>query len=98
MKIHKIQVRNKPGAKGKITVGANTEVLLDGKPLKGAKSIKIQIQAKKVAKVVIELYAEVEADIKAFTHKKKTAAGGAVLGSYFRARPQKSTRFQSEPT
>lgn len=62
-KIHKIQVRNKPGAEGKLTTGPNVEVLLDGNNLKGASFLKFEVGAKKVAKVLIELYAEIEVDV-----------------------------------
>lgn len=61
-RVNKIQVRNRPGAEGKITVGANTEILLNGERVRGANFIKIEIGAKKVARVMIELYAEVEVD------------------------------------
>lgn len=58
--VHKIQVRNRAGSEGKITVGANTEILLDGQKLKGARFLKFEVSAKKVAKVTIEMFAEVE--------------------------------------
>jgi hypothetical protein len=61
-KAQKVTVRNKPGAEGRLTVGANTEVLLDGVRVRGVNFIKIEIGAKKLAKVTIELYAEVEVD------------------------------------
>lgn len=58
----KIQVRNRKGAEGKLSVGANMEVLLDGKPLGSANFFKFEVHSRKIAKVTIELYAEVEID------------------------------------
>ena len=60
--IHKIQVRPRSGAENTITTGANTELYLDGKLLKGARFIKFEVDARKVSKVTIELYAQVELD------------------------------------
>lgn len=59
-KIPKITVRNREGAEGKISTGANTEVLLDGKRLGSAYFVKFEVHAKKIAKVTIEMYAEIE--------------------------------------
>lgn len=61
-KPHKVQIRNRPGAEGKLSAGANMEVLLDGKRLGGATFVKFEVSTKKIAKVMIELYAEVEID------------------------------------
>lgn len=61
-KVSKITIRNRPGAEGAITVGANTEILLDGKRLGGASFVKFEVHARKVAKVTIEMYAEVEVE------------------------------------
>ena len=62
-KPHKIQVRNSEGSEGTTTRGMNTQVLLDGVPLKFCKSFKFEVEAGGVAKVVMEMYAEVEMDI-----------------------------------
>lgn len=59
LKAHKITVRKKEGAEGPMT-GANTEILLDGKPLKMATGLKFEVSATSVAKVTIELLADVE--------------------------------------
>lgn len=59
---HKIAVRKKPGTEGKISAGANTEIYLDGKLLAGAYFMKFEVHARKIAKVTIEMYAEVEID------------------------------------
>jgi hypothetical protein len=59
-KVPVLKVRNKkPG----ITTGANTEVTLDGKPLTNISFLKIEIRARKVAKVMMEMYVEVDAEI-----------------------------------
>lgn len=62
MAVHKLTIRNKPGTEGQPTRGMNTDIFLDGKPLRGASFIKFEVGAKKMAKVMIELYAEVEVD------------------------------------
>ena len=59
-KCNKITIRNRPGAEGKITTGSNAQVLLDDKPINGAYFVKFEVHAKKVAKVTIEMYAEIE--------------------------------------
>lgn len=61
-KAHKIQIRNRKGAEDRISSGANMEVILDGHRLGGASFVKFEVSAKKVAKVLIELYAEVEVE------------------------------------
>jgi hypothetical protein len=58
--VHKIQLKQKN--QNELLKGANTVVLLDGKELYGAKSIKIEVAACEVGKVTIELYASVEMD------------------------------------
>lgn len=58
---HKILVRNKnPGT---ISTGMNTEVFLDGKPLKGVTFIKFEVKPKGVAKVTIECIADIEFEV-----------------------------------
>lgn len=84
--VHKITLRNKKGTKGKISVGANVEVLLDGKPIKGASAIRIDVTAKSVAKVQIELYAEVDSELYSklkTTDKEKTGFVNAGTGKHF---------------
>lgn len=58
--VHKISVRPKPGHEGEITRGTNTLVYLDDQLLKGARFIKFEVDSRKVAKVTIELYAQIE--------------------------------------
>lgn len=56
----KLVIRNK--APGTISSGANTEVLLDGKPVRGVSFIKVEVKPKKLTKVVLEMYCEVEVE------------------------------------
>lgn len=59
--VHKLHIRNKnPDI---LSHGANTEVLLDGQPLKGVTFLKLEYKPTKLTKVTIEMYvrAEVEA-------------------------------------
>ena len=57
-KTHKIEVRQKPDS-GTVMTGANTELLLDGKPIKMVQGFKFEVQAGGVAKVTLEMIAEV---------------------------------------
>lgn len=58
VKPHKISIRNmKPG---EISSGMNTEVLIDGKPLKLCKFAKVEFHSKRLTKVTIEMFADVE--------------------------------------
>lgn len=61
--MHKIEVRNRAEAEGKLSTGRNTQVFLDGKQLGTVSRLKYDIDAKGVGKVILELYAQV--DIKA---------------------------------
>lgn len=55
---HKILVKNRnPGT---MSVGANTIVLLDGKPIKYCTFFKMEVKPKSLTKVIIEMYADVE--------------------------------------
>lgn len=58
-----IQIRNRAGAEDQLTTGGNTEVLLDGQVLRSARFVKFEVDSRKIAKVTIELYATVEADL-----------------------------------
>lgn len=55
---HKITIRQK--APDQISTGFNTEVLLDGVPLRGVTFLKLEIKPKRVTKLVIELVSEIE--------------------------------------
>jgi hypothetical protein len=60
-KVSKITIRNKhPDS---VSTGANTEILLNGMPLPSVSFVKIEIKAKKIAKVMLEMYANVEIDL-----------------------------------
>lgn len=54
---HRIVVTQRKGASRYMT-GATTEVTIDGKPFRGLKSISFDAQAKGLALVTVELYAE----------------------------------------
>ena len=56
---HRITVRQKAGSKG-LMVGANTEVLLDGVPLKYATKFSFDVEACGLAKCKIELLGHVD--------------------------------------
>jgi len=60
--LHRIQVRNKAAGSGKVMTGASTEVLLDGVPFRGVTFLKFEVKAKGVAKVLVEMFADVEID------------------------------------
>lgn len=60
--VHKLQIKQRAGTEDQISTGMNTQVLLDGKPLK-ASFVKIEASARKVTKVLLEIYATVEADL-----------------------------------
>lgn len=60
--VHKIEVRRRPGSEGTVMTGATTQVFLDGKLLVGAYFFKFEVHARKVAKVTIEMFAEVTID------------------------------------
>jgi len=57
-KPHKLTVKSK--APGTISTGANTEILLDGKPLKLVKFLKLEFHSKRVTKVQLEMYVDIE--------------------------------------
>jgi hypothetical protein len=63
--ISKLTVRNRKGTEGRITTGANTELLIDGTPVKGITFLKIEIKPAKVAKITIEMIAEVDVEMAA---------------------------------
>lgn len=56
--LNKLVVRNKnPGS---VSVGANTEVLLNGQPVEGLTDLKIHIAAGDVARVTFELVTDLD--------------------------------------
>ncbi len=58
LKMHKLTIKSK--APGEISVGANTQILLDDKPLKGVKFLKIEFHSRKVTKVQIEMFVDLD--------------------------------------
>jgi len=58
--VHKLKIFNR--SPGNISTGYNTVIELDGKPLKGAVSIKFEARANSISKVFVELLADVEID------------------------------------
>jgi hypothetical protein len=77
MAVHKLTIRNRSDRQGAISTGANTEVLLDGQPMKGVSSVKIECKALDVTKVTIEMYAEVDAEV--YSKLRKRAKGRSDL-------------------
>ena len=64
--MHKIELRDKrkeEDRKGQPTVGANCEILVDGEPLQGVRSFKLEVDAGGVAIVTIEMYGDFHANI-----------------------------------
>lgn len=55
-KVHKIEILNKEP--GEISKGANTEVLLDGAPLKGIRKIKYEVDASGLGVLSIDMLAD----------------------------------------
>lgn len=60
-KVHKIKVVNRPNGQ-RFQMGCTTEVFIDGVKLSGATFLKFEVKASSVAKVTIELLADVEFD------------------------------------
>lgn len=58
-----LKIRNKPGTEGMLTTGANVEITLDGQRVPLVTFLKLELKPKNVAKVTIELFAEVDAEI-----------------------------------
>lgn len=93
---HKIEVRRKPGSEGTMMTGATTEIYLDGNRLGGAYFLKFEVHARKVAKVTIEMFAEVlidDAIVELGEPVLKTSKGKRlapyVLGTYSPVDPDK---------
>lgn len=77
-----LKVRSKkPGA----TTGASTEVHLDGKKLGNLSFLKIEIKARKVAKVQMEMFVELDVELEPgdlTVQVTKVQGWHNVLGSY----------------
>ena len=59
-KLHSIKVRQKPGTEGKLSTGINTEIFLDGMPLRGVSFLKFEFKPSKPTKIQLEVLAHVE--------------------------------------
>ena len=68
----KLSIRNKPGCEGMVSTGANVQVLLDGNKIPMVSFLKIELKPAKVAKVTMELYVELDAEV--ITEELKTVA------------------------
>lgn len=77
IKLHKLEIRQKPETKeDKMMIGANTEVFLDGQPLRGVSFLKFEIKSAAVVKVMIEMFADLEVEaMMALPHKELKGTG-----------------------
>lgn len=50
-----LEIRQREGSEKNIMVGANTIVLVDGKPLRGAQAVKFEVNARGIAKATVTL-------------------------------------------
>lgn len=66
-----IEVRQREDSESKVMTGANTVLLVDGKPLKGAQSFAFEVSAKGVAKATITLVGRFKITGKVLTKKVK---------------------------
>ncbi len=57
-KPHKLTIKSKNPEE--ISTGANTEVLLDGKPLKLVKFMKLEFHSRRITKVQIEMFVDLD--------------------------------------
>lgn len=81
-KMHKIEVRRRPISEGEgstVQTGANTQVFMDGKLLKGVTFFKFEVKAAGVAKVMMEMYADVDIEIETSLPRKELKSTGARL-------------------
>lgn len=57
-KLHKLTIKSKEP--GEVSKGANTEVYLDGKPLKMVRFLKLEFHARRVTKVQLEMFVDLD--------------------------------------
>lgn len=77
-----LKIRNK--APGTISTGANTQVELDGMKLPTLSFLKLEFHARKVTKVTMELYVDVDIEVEpgdATATIKKVSGLKSILGS-----------------
>lgn len=67
-KYNKLTIRQIKGSRG-IMVGANTEVLLNGKKLAGVRSASFSVNAKGVAEVSLTMLGTAEVEGKVYDHQ-----------------------------
>ena len=58
--LNRITVKQKPGTEKFISNGANTQIFLDGAPLKGVTFLKFEFKPAKPTKIVLEMFANVD--------------------------------------
>lgn len=77
LKLHKIEVRQKPEMSGNnIQTGASTQVFMDGQLLRGVSFFKFEVKAAGVAKVTMEMFADVDIEVEtALPHKELKGTG-----------------------
>lgn len=95
--VHHLLIRQKaeePGAK-RYMHGAVTEVLLDGKPLRGVSKLLFEVAAKQVAKVHLEVYADVEIEGMAEAHLTPADESGSHELGRLEPRPAHIQRLQA---
>jgi len=90
-KMHKIEVRRKAESTNGVQTGANTEVFLDGQKLRSVSFFKFEVKAAGVAKVYLEMFADVDIDVatelpykalKNTGYEKNTGDGRKAVGIY----------------
>lgn len=58
--LNRITVKQRPGTEKFISNGANTQIFLDGAPLKGVTFLKFEFKPAKRTKIVLEMFANVD--------------------------------------
>jgi hypothetical protein len=81
---HKLSISQKASG---ISVGANTKIELDGKPLKYVKFLKLEFHSARVTKVMIEMFVEIddidlETNLEFLGTKEINDSNKYVLGEY----------------
>lgn len=70
-KLPLLEIKQREGSKG-VMVGANTQVLIDGKPVKGATAVTFEVNARGVAKATVTLVGRFKVSGKVLTKKINT--------------------------
>lgn len=53
--LHKFEIRPRTGAQDRVSVGANMQLFMDGVLMKGVSRVTLDVQARKVARLKIEV-------------------------------------------